>query len=523
MKRRHPHFAICALISLFSLTCFFGYAESARDVGEALEGFDAFVESVMKEWEIPGIAVAIVADGEPVHVRGYGYRDVESGKAVTGRTLFAIGSNSKSFTVSLLGMLNDDKKVEWDRPLREYLPDFRMYDPRATAEMTPRDLVTHRSGLPRHDLLWYASGLSRKELFDRLRYLEPTRPFRSYYQYQNLMFMTAGYLAERLTEDSWENLVRKRVFTPLRMDRSNFSVTAMQRDADFSYPYQKESDEVVRVPFRNIDAVGPAGSINSSAEEMAQYILFHLNHGKVGDKQVLSERNSREMQRPQMFITSPISPSAIEIEKEVGDGSYGLGLAVGRYRGHKLVQHGGGIDGFISAMGWLPHDGIGVMVLSNFSGVNPVPSLVARNAYDRMLGLEPFDWVQRTRDQRKQAEERQAKAREKAETEHHKNTQPSHKLEDYAGTYEHPAYGKAVVKMNGSGLLVSVVGFDAPVEHHHYDVFQVPRDLVGSEGGLAGLQVQFYYDKKGNIDRLAIPLEPALSDMVFKRKESEQD
>ena len=242
--------------------------------------------------------------------------------------------------------------------------------------------------------------------------------------------------------------------------------------------------------------MGLAGSINSSAEEMAQYILFHLNYGKVGDKQVLSERNSREMQRPQMSIIPPVAPSAIEIEKEFGDGSYGLGLSVGRYRGHKLVQHGGGIDGFISAMGWLPHDGIGVMVLSNFSGVNPVPTLVARNACDRMLGLEPFDWVQRTRDQQKKAEERQTKAREKAETEQHRNTQPSHKLEDYAGTYDHPGYGQAVVTKNGSGLLVSVVGFAAPVEHHHFDVFQVPRDLVGSGGGLAGLQVQFYYDKK---------------------------
>ena len=236
------------LLLLIPLILLPTHADSARDVGEALSGFDAFVESVMKEWEIPGIAVAIVADGKPVHVRGYGYRDVDSRESVTGRTLFAIGSNSKSFTVSLLGILNDDKKVEWDRPLHEYLPNFRMFDPRTTAEMTPRDLVTHRSGLPRHDLLWYASGLSRKELFDRLRYLEPTRPFRSYFQYQNLMFMTAGYLAERLTEDSWENQVRERIFTPLRMDRSNFSVVAMQRDADFSYPYQKEKGQVVRVP-----------------------------------------------------------------------------------------------------------------------------------------------------------------------------------------------------------------------------------------------------------------------------------
>jgi CubicO group peptidase (beta-lactamase class C family) len=478
----------------------------------ALGTLDAFVDSVMKEWKVPGLAVAAIKNGEVVLARGYGFRNLESQLPVTPRTLFAIGSNSKSFTVTVLGMLNDDGKIDWDKPVREYLPDFRLHDPVASEQMTPRDLVCHRSGLPRHDLVWLATGLSRPELYGRLRYLQPNKPFRSTYQYQNLMFMTAGYLEERVTGRKWEELVRERVLAPFGMSRSNFSVNDSQRDSDFSYPYGESAGKVERIPFRNIDAIGPAGSINSSADEMIKYVRFHIEQGKEGGKQLLSQKNSRQMQSPQMAISS-----SGEDYPELGPSSYGLGLMISTYRGHKLVQHGGGIDGFISAMSWLPDDKIGAIVLSNYSGNNPVPNLVVRQIFDRLLGLEPLDWVVRTREQQAKQEKQREEARRKSAAERKTGTALSHPIGEYAGRYEHPGYGAAEVRADGSGLEVRVAGFRLPLEHFHYDVFAVKENAPAPAARFGGTRLTFLYNKKGEIDRVAIPLEPSVDDIVFAR------
>ena len=483
---------------------------------EALEGFDEFVEGVMTEWKIPGLAVAITQNGEVMLAKGYGYRNVETQLPATQDTLFAIGSNTKSFTASLLGMLADDGKLDWDTPVREYMPDFRLYDRDATEQMTARDLVRHNSGLPRHDLLWYASGRSRHDLYSRLRYLEPTKPFRTTFQYQNLMFMTAGILAERITERTWEDNIRMRIFDPLGMERSNLSVSDMEKDSNYASPYMEIEDKVVRVPFRNIDAVGPAGSINSSVVEMIRYVQWHMNFGKHGEAQLLSEKNAHLMQTPQMIIGGSRA-ARMRAGEEIGDPSYGLGLMASTYRGRRHVLHGGGIDGFISAMEWLPQDGIGVVVLSNFSGNNPVPGLVVRNAFDRLLGMEPIDWAERTRKRQAEAEKQQEEAKAKASSDQKQGTSPTHVLADYAGEYEHPGYGIATVTVDGDKMTCEVVGFSVPLRHYHYDIFEVPDELPPPAGNMSGTKVTFFYNKKGDIDRLAIPLESSIDDIVFTR------
>ncbi len=308
--------------------------------------FDEWVESVMEEWHVPGPAVGAIKGAEVVLLEGYGFRDLENKLPVTPRTLMAIGSNSKSFTVVLMGQLVDSKQLDWDRPVRDFLASFRLHDEYATGNLRVRDLVTHVSGLPRHDLLWYGSSLDRKALFDRLQYLEPTTSFRGRWQYQNLMFMTAGYLVEQFTGQSWDARIDERIFTPLRMTRSNTSVTALPQSDAFAYPYALRDGELARVPFRNIDNAGPAGSINSSVEEMLAYIQLHLDSGIVGQDTVLSGCNSVLMQSAQSAVGSR------DRYPEIGPATYGLGLSVTTYRGHKQVSHGGGIDKFISAMGW---------------------------------------------------------------------------------------------------------------------------------------------------------------------------
>ena len=480
---------------------------------QTLQGIDEVISEAMTQWKVPGLAIAVIRDGELLLAKGYGYRDLERQLPVTENTLFAIGSNSKSFTVTVLGMIADQGKLDWDEPVRTYMPDFQMYDPVATEHMTARDLVTHRSGLPRHDALWYGSDLSRYEMYSRLRYLEPNRDFRAVYQYQNLMFMTAGILAEKLGENTWENLVRERIMNPLGMTRSNFSVSDMYPEThDAAVPYVLIEDTVRRVPYRNIDNVAPAGSINSCVTEMIRYIRFHIDQGVYDGQQLLSKATAADMQMPHMAIQGTIEYD------ELGHGSYGMGLSVTSYRGEKVVQHGGGIDGFISAMSWMPRRKIGVMVLTNLSGTNPVPTIVVRAAYDRALGLEPVDWIARVKE-RQEEQERRDEERESEESDRIEGTSPSHLFDAYTGTFEHPGYGKIYIELSNGALQWTYNSEVGTLEHYHYDVFQTAEDPLNP---LGGTKVMFRYDKRGTIDRVEVPLEPNVADIVFTRAADEK-
>jgi CubicO group peptidase (beta-lactamase class C family) len=237
---------------------------------DAIADFDTIVEKGLKSLNNPGVAVAIVKDDEVIFAKGFGYRDVENKTPMTADTLLAIGSASKAFTTFTMGTLVDEGKLEWNTPVREYIPWFRLYDPFATERLTPRDLVTHRSGLPRHDAMWYNNyTASREEFVRRLAYLKPSADLRERFQYNNLMFLTAGYLIEVLTEKTWEDAVRARVLAPLEMKRTNFSVVDSQKDTDHALPYREHKDKIEKIPFRDITNIGPAGSINSSVNEMS--------------------------------------------------------------------------------------------------------------------------------------------------------------------------------------------------------------------------------------------------------------
>src|SRR5258705_5211927 len=227
-------------------------AQTSVPTPKTLEDFDSIVTRAIDDAKIPGISIAIVREGKVIYAKGFGYRDVERKLPVPTDTIFAIGSISKSFTWLLFGTLNDEGKVEWDKPVRTYLPTFQVDDPIATDHATPRDLFSHRTGLAGHDLIWYSSNFSREELFNRLKYLKSNKEFRSGYEYCNLMVMTMGYLEVRVANSSWEDLVRTRIFQPLDMPKSNFSVDDSQKSSDFAEPYSRKKDVVSRVPFKNI-------------------------------------------------------------------------------------------------------------------------------------------------------------------------------------------------------------------------------------------------------------------------------
>ena len=480
-------------------------------VPASLNGLDGFVEQVMKEWQVPGLAVAVVKDGRVVYSKGFGYRDVKKGLKVTPDTLFAIGSCSKSFTATALAILAGEGKLDWDKSVRDYLPDFRLHDAYATGQLRPRDLVTHQSGLPRHDMVWYGSPLSRKELFDRLRYLEPSKPLHAKYQYNNLMFMTAGVLIERISGNTWEEFVRRRILDPLGMKTSNFSVNDSQKTSDFSLPYQEEKGEVKEIPFRNIDAIGPAGSINSSVNEMTRWLLVQLGKGKFEGRQIITEKSLGEVHTPQIVAGGDLKYD------ESFYSSYAMGWGVTSYRGHPALAHSGGIDGFTSAVRFLPKDQLGVVVLTNSS--SPASGLIASNAVDRMLGLSEAPWLQRALDDRAKGREVQAKAKAEDEAKRKKDAPPTHKLKDYTGQFEHPAYQTLTISQEGEQLKFDLHGLSGALKHYHFDIFQGAEDAAG----LAGTKVTFQLNRAGEIESVAIPLEPTVKEIVFTRKPKPQE
>jgi CubicO group peptidase (beta-lactamase class C family) len=472
-----------------------------------LQQLRAFVDSTMKSWKVPGLAMAIVKDGEVILSEGFGWRNVEAKLPVTPNTLLAIGSCSKAFTAACLGILVDDGKVEWDKPVRDFLPTFKLHDDFASARMTPRDLVTHRSGLPRHDLLWYGSSFTRKEMFERLQYLEPSKDFRTNYQYQNLMFMTAGYLVEQVAGSTWEDFVRSRIFTPLGMTQSNFSVAESQKAADFAMPYREEKEQIKLMPFRDISAVGPAGSINSNVAEMSNWVKLNLNKGKVGETQVISESMLAQMHTPYMAISEPIR------FLETSHASYGLGWVIAQYRGHKRVAHGGNIDGFSALVSLLPQDNLGMVVLTNRNG-NPLPNIVSLYATDLLLQMPTVDWNARVKAEVTKAQEADKQKSTDESAARKLNTKPSHALAEYAGEYEHPGYGVVAIKFDGKNLKARFNSFAMSLEHWHYDVFRAAVE----EDPEQKFMMTFYTNDKGDVDRLEVPLEPAVKAIVFTRK-----
>src|SRR5216684_5364882 len=484
-----------------------------------LDGFDDFVTQALKDWKVPGVAVAVVEGDKIILQKGYGYRDAEKQLPVTPNTLFAIGSITKSFTVTALGMEMDEGKLDWDKPVRDYLPTFKMYDPLLSEQMVVRDLITHRTGLPRHDLVWYSSDFPREDLIQRLQFLEPNKPLRSRFQYNNLMFMTAGYIVGQLNGKNWEDTIRERVLAPLGMNGTTFSVKDSQNAADFAQPYRKGFDvksDVKRIPFDeqcpDRCAIGPAGEINSNAADMSRYVLFHMNKGKLEGKTLLSENNAIQMQTPQMAIQG--APDF----KEQSENSYGMGFFISSYRGHKQVEHGGNIDGFSAEMIFLPGDGIGVVVLTNLDGT-AVPYVVANNVLDRLLGMDQVTWSQRYLDQEMKAKESEQEAKNKNYTPHKAGTHPSHDLKEYAGDYGNSGYGVVSIAEDGDHFKMTLNRVSKPLEHLHYDVFQVPDNPFDQ---FAKLRVMFFSDANGDISSLSMPLETNVRDIVFTRLPDKQ-
>lgn len=465
--------------------------------------FNDFLSEKMREWNIPGMAIGIIKDDEIIYFGELGLRDINKNLNVTKNSLFAIGSASKSFTTLSIGMLVDEGKLDLDTPIKKYMPSFEMHNKYAEEHLTLRDMLCHRSGLPRHDALWYNSSLSRKEIIDRIKYLEFSKDFREKWQYNNLMYATAGYIIELVTGMTWEEFVAIRIFEPLGMNSSNFSVDISKKSSDYSQPYSQNNEGVHQTIFRNIDAIGPAGSINSNLNDMLKWLRLHLNKGQINGKQLISEKTISELHSPQ--IPCDLFPFKFD---EIQFPSYGLGWFLESYRGRKHVNHGGGIDGFCSYTSFLPNENIGVVILSNLD--NPCCTMpIAYYIYDKLLGYDYIDWNKRLQNETSKMFEAMKVINKVEKNSEKENPTPSHSLEEYIGIYENPGYGALKIQIKDNDLELSYNNLEYILKHKCYDIFTMT--LMGR----LVISVTFNYDNDGNIKSVSIPFEQSVTEILF--------
>jgi len=477
-----------------------------------LADFDAYMQKVLKDWNVPGIGVGIVVKGELVSAKGYGFRDYGRKLPFTPQTTVPIASNTKLFTAVAAGLLVEEGKLDWDRPVREFVPSIRFYNDELNATVTIRDMLSHRTGITRHDSIWYKSDFTRKELFERLKYLEPSQPLRQTFLYNNMMYAGSGYVIELLSGKTWEEFLQERILAPLGMTSTVFSIDDMVKQPDHGVPFteRRDSFELHEIPYyREAAGIGPAGSINSNLQDMAKWVAALMSEGQAGGKTVIPASVLKATLAPAIAV--PNTMLETRGFGELLNPVYGTGRWSASYRGHAIAYHGGDLNGFHSQVSLMPYDGMGAVVLVIGNHAAPLYNVVSYAIYERLLGMSLTPWSERMLDIRLKGKEAGKAARARAGGERVAGTKPSHPLEDYVGEFEHPAYGVFTTSKTGEGLLFDFHKARLPLSHFHYDRFDTPDDE--EEGKWS---VNFSTGPHGEVDKALVSLDEA--EVTFVRR-----
>lgn len=490
-----------------------------------IESIRTMLADELAKWDQPSIAVGIIKDGEVVLHEAFGMADAPAGRPANDETMYQIGSCSKAFTAAAVAILVDQGKLEWDTPVKKYMPWIEFQDPFTTDHVTVRDLLCHRTGLPRHDAYWIDGPCTRKEMVENLRNMQPCWSFRSQWCYQNTCYVAAGMLIEIVTGKTWEEFVDEAIFQPLGMTRSTFYVDAIQNDPNHAEPHERhmptDTNGYELTSFLKSDRedmaagigapYGPAGSIMSTVNDMMKWVALHLNNGKVGETQLISESSMTELHKPQMLMSEPLLIPFPEQDFF----SYAMGWFTESYRGHKMVEHGGNINGFSALVTMIPDLNLGIVTLTNFD--NSFDTYASTySIIDTYLGIADGDWHNRWREIIAQLFSSLPEQLKAMNGEPVPGTSPSHPIDDYVGTYVNPTYGELTIGKDEKGLTFCYNKAGSPLEHFHYDAFQItnPKHLY------AGVNIFFGTDKFGKISTVTFDavMNPAAKAEVFTKK-----
>jgi len=501
---------LMALVVLVALTV--GLRAQEIDVAKRLDGFDDYMARVLKDWNGPGIGVGIVVGDQLVFAKGYGYRDYGKKLPFTPGTVCPIASNTKLFTAVAAGMLVEDGKLTWDRPVRESVPSIRFYNEELNNSVTLRDMLSHRTGITRHDTIWYKSDFTRKELFDRLRYLEPQEPMRTAYLYNNLMFAGVGYLIELQSGKTWEQFVRERILQPLDMRSTGYTIAEMTKAPEHGVGFTEKRDtfDLYQTPYyEDIEGVAPCGAIVANIDDLSHWLIALMNDGVYHGKQVLPKDVLKQTLQPAIGL--PNTAAEQRGYWEMLNAAYGMGRQTASYRGHLITYHGGDLPGFHSQVSFMPKEKIGVVVLVVGNHTAPLYNYVSYNVYERLLGMDQTPWPERGLDIRLKAKAAGKEARSKAGGDRVANTRPSHALADYVGEYANPAYGVLKIGLKNDQLQFDFHKIRLPLSHFHYDRFDTPDDEEDGQWS-----VNFRTNPQGDIDQAVMSLDEA--EAAFAKK-----
>ncbi len=450
----------------------------------------SLVEAARIAWEVPGVGLAIVKDDKTIYLAGHGVREFGKPEPLTEHSIFQIASMTKAFTTAGIAMMVDEGKMAWDDPVRKHLDYFRLADPHADALVTIRDLGSHRTGLPRHDQLWIRTGFPREDLIRRMAFAKPNAPFRSLYQYQNLMFTSAGEALGHASGLGWDGFIKERILAPLGMTDSLTAHTDMTRASDRAMPHTKDKKGPTVAQWGNFDNIGGAGCIASSVGDLSRWLRFQLAGGLYDGKRLVSEKNLRETHLPSMVIR--LAPPTSDLQPDYTQSSYGMGWQINHYRGEMLVMHSGSLNGFRALITMVPRLKLGFVILANQNGTN-LNEALTNTLLDEFLGLpKARDWNAHMLSVVRRNEESDAREKREKEEARKKDTKPSLSLSAYVCLYREPAYGDAKVIFEDGKLKIEWAQTKGEMEHWQFDTWQL-KDGVS----LANTLATFSLDAKG--------------------------
>jgi CubicO group peptidase (beta-lactamase class C family) len=461
------------LVVFLTLVNGFASAHAAFDESK----IDDLVNNARKDFDVPGVAIAIVKDGEVLYLKAFGVKEFGKKDPVTPDTLFPLASCTKAFTTTAMAILVDEAKMAWDDPVRKHVEFFHLADPLADADVRMRDLVCHRTGLAGHDLLWYRAPWKPEEAIRRIGHVKLDKPFRGAFQYQSTMFTTAGYGVGVASNSTWKDFVKARILDPLEMKATVFTTPEAER-FDHALAHRKNaSGDVVSVPVFKMEYPDAAGSLHASARDLANWVRFQLGDGSWKGKQIVSSKNLGETHTAQMAIRVEGLTKAMNPESHVIN--YGMGWVLQDYRGVELISHAGAIDGYRVHLTLVPEAKLGIVLLANLHQTRMNLPL-SNSLVDLLHGLPKKDWNAHFLDlARKDDADIRDRAKERS-AKRHQGTKPSRELGAYTGSYEDEAFGTGKVTLEDGQLVWKWGAFTCPLEHYHYDTFIAKNDLIGN-------------------------------------------
>jgi len=454
------------LFYIFSASLIFSQTDIAA--------LDTYFEKARTDWDIPGMAIGIIKDGEIVMAKGYGLLEAEKNKKVDEHTLFAIASNTKAFISTSIGMLVEEGKLDWDDPVQKHLPFFELYDPWVSENITIRDLLCHRSGLGTFsgDVLWYRRNQSAEDAVKKAKTLEPAFAFRSGYGYSNLMFLTAGEVIKAVSGKSWDQFVKDRILNPLGMNRTQTSVEPLSKIKNVASPHKPVKGENIPIPYVNWDNMGAAGGVVSSASDMLNWMNLQLNGGRFMDWEIFDPATQVEFWTPHNNFK--VKATTHENYRNRNFSAYALGWSISDFQGKRIIYHGGGYDGMYSKVSLMPEENLGIVILTN--SMKGISTQLTYKIFDAFLELDEKDWSQEGLERQLRFDKYRENRVQKRKASRKQDTQPAIPVEKFAGLYRCESYGDIEVEINDGKLSIhfsDAPELDASLNHWHFNVFEL--------------------------------------------------